>query len=51
MLMDWNAEGRRGIGRPREQRLEKMRRSMTNSGLTEEDAKDELWTTLSSYIL
>ena len=44
MILEWNAEGRRRRGKPREQWMDGIRRSMNRMELTEEDAQDrDLW--------
>jgi hypothetical protein len=39
-ILEWEPEGTRRRGRPKERRIDGVRRSMTNHGLTEEDTRD-----------
>jgi hypothetical protein len=39
-ILEWEPEGTRGRGRSKERRIDGVRRSMTNHGLTEEDTRD-----------
>jgi hypothetical protein len=39
-ILEWEPEGTRRRGRPKERRVDEVRRSMTNHGLTEEDTRD-----------
>jgi hypothetical protein len=39
-VLEWEPEGTRRRGRPKERWIDGVRRSMTNHGLTEEDTRD-----------
>jgi hypothetical protein len=39
-VLEWEPEGKRRRGRPKERWIDGVRRSMTNHGLTEEDTRD-----------
>jgi hypothetical protein len=39
-ILEWEPEGTRRSGRPKERWIDGVRRSMTNHGLTEEDTRD-----------
>jgi hypothetical protein len=39
-ILEWEPEGMRRRGRPKERWKDGVRRSMTNHGLTEEDTRD-----------
>jgi hypothetical protein len=39
-ILEWEPEGKRRTGRPKERWIDGVRRSMTNHGLTEEDTRD-----------
>jgi hypothetical protein len=39
-MLEWEPEGTRRRGRPKEWWIDGVRRSMTNQGLTEEDTRD-----------
>jgi hypothetical protein len=39
-ILEWEPEGMRRRGRPKERWIDGIRRSMTNHGLTEEDTRD-----------
>jgi hypothetical protein len=39
-ILEWEPEGTRRRGRPKERWIDGVRRSMTNHGLTEEDTRD-----------
>jgi hypothetical protein len=39
-VLEWEPEGTRRRGRRKERRIDGVRRSMTNHGLTEEDTRD-----------
>jgi hypothetical protein len=39
-ILEWEPEGMRRRGRPKERWIDGLRRSMTNHGLTEEDTRD-----------
>jgi hypothetical protein len=39
-ILEWEPEGTRRRGRPKERGIDGVRRSMTNHGLTEEDTRD-----------
>jgi hypothetical protein len=39
-MLEWEPEGTRRRGRPKERWIDGVRRSMTNHGLTEEDTRD-----------
>jgi hypothetical protein len=39
-ILEWEPEGTRRRGRPKERWIDGVRRSMTNNGLTEEDTRD-----------
>jgi hypothetical protein len=39
-ILEWELEGTRRRGRPKERWIDEVRRSMTNHGLTEEDTRD-----------
>jgi hypothetical protein len=39
-ILEWEPEGKRRRGRPKERWIDGVRRSMTNHGLTEEDTRD-----------
>jgi hypothetical protein len=39
-ILQWEAEGTRRRGRPKERWIDGVRRSMTKPGLTEEDTRD-----------
>jgi hypothetical protein len=39
-ILEWEPEGTRRRGRPKERWIDGVRRSMTNRGLTEEDIRD-----------
>jgi hypothetical protein len=39
-ILEWQPEGKRRRGRPKERWIDGVRRSMTNHGLTEEDTRD-----------
>jgi hypothetical protein len=39
-ILEWEPEGTRRMGRPKERWINEVRRSMTNHGLTEEDTRD-----------
>jgi hypothetical protein len=46
-VLEWELEGTRRRGRPKERWIEGVRRSMTNRGLTEEDTRDrDRWRSL-----
>jgi hypothetical protein len=48
-ILEWEPEGTRRRGRPKERWLDGARRSMTNRGLTEEDTRDrDRWRNLVS---
>jgi hypothetical protein len=39
-ILEWEPEGTRRRGRPKERWIDRVRRRMTNHGLTEEDTRD-----------
>jgi hypothetical protein len=39
-ILEWEPEGTRRRGRPKERWIDGVRRSMTNHGLTEDDTRD-----------
>jgi hypothetical protein len=39
-ILEWEPEGMRRRGRPKERWIDRVRRSMTNHGLREEDDRD-----------
>jgi hypothetical protein len=39
-VLEWEPEGKRRRGRPKERWIDEVRRCMTNHGLTEEDTRD-----------
>jgi hypothetical protein len=39
-ILEWEPEGTRRRGRPKERWIDGVRRSMTDNGLTEEDTRD-----------
>jgi hypothetical protein len=39
-VLEWEPEGKRRRGRPKERWIDEVRRNMTNHGLTEEDTRD-----------
>jgi hypothetical protein len=41
IILEWEPEGTRRRGRPKERWIDGVRRSMTNHGLTEEDTRDK----------
>jgi hypothetical protein len=46
-VLEWEPEGTRRKGRPKERWIDGVRRSMTNHGLTEEDTRDrDRWRSL-----
>jgi hypothetical protein len=46
-VLEWEPEGTRRRGRPKERWLDGVRQSMTNHGLTEEDSRDrDRWRSL-----
>jgi hypothetical protein len=46
-VLEWEPEGKRRRGRPKERWIDGVRRSMTNHGLTEEDTRDrDRWRSL-----
>jgi hypothetical protein len=46
-ILEWEPEGKRRTGRPKESWIDGVRRSMTNHGLTEEDNRDrDTWRNL-----
>jgi hypothetical protein len=46
-ILEWEPEGTRRRGRPKERWIDGVRRSMTNHGLTEEDTRDrDIWRSL-----
>jgi hypothetical protein len=46
-ILEWEPEGTRRRGRPKERWIDGVRRSMTNHGLTEEDTRDrDRWRSL-----
>jgi hypothetical protein len=46
-MLEWEPEGTRRRGRPKQRWIDGVRRSMTNHGLTEEDTRDrDMWRNL-----
>ena len=44
MILEWNSEGRRRIGKPQEKQMDGMRRNINRLELTEENVLDRnLW--------
>jgi hypothetical protein len=42
-ILEWEREGTRRRGRPKDRWIDEVRRSMTNHGVTETETDDETW--------